>query len=169
MKKKTPHQKLMSAILRNNPYDAEKAIKDGANANYADERKETPLHKACKLGFAKVVRVLLKNGADLDAVNIHGKTPLRFAVDGLYYNERSPYLKGTLETIFELLSKGADPDSPDIELETPMGMACGWANLHADFSKDILERVSEDDRIVLESFLHVVLTSSDFCGMMNPS
>ena len=42
----------------------------------------TPLHVAAFKGYTDVVRLLLNNGADINAVAIGGKTPLHLAHEG---------------------------------------------------------------------------------------
>jgi ankyrin repeat protein len=41
----------------------------------------TPLHWAAELGLTQMIPVLLAGGADLEAKNAEGKTPLRGAID----------------------------------------------------------------------------------------
>ena len=45
----------------------EALLAKGADANMADERGETPLHKAAALGLTPTVEALLVKGADLSA------------------------------------------------------------------------------------------------------
>ncbi|GAB4391393.1 MAG: hypothetical protein Tsb005_01030 [Gammaproteobacteria bacterium] len=53
------------------------------NVATRDHKKywETPLHKAANLGYVDIVKVLLKYGAAVDAVNQDAKTPLEIACD----------------------------------------------------------------------------------------
>lgn len=55
---------------------------------------ETALHRAARLGSAKMVRSLLNSGANIDAQDKGGRTPLHCAY--------------TAEVAFELLNRGAD-------------------------------------------------------------
>lgn len=56
---------------------AEFALAHGADVNTKDEVEEdTALHKACYYGYPEVVKVLLKNGCDIDATNKHDSIPL---------------------------------------------------------------------------------------------
>lgn len=56
----------------------------GYDVNYADESGHTPLHNAMyepKDSICKVVKLLVKNGADLSRLNVYGKTPLDIALN----------------------------------------------------------------------------------------
>lgn len=62
----------------------------------------TPLYHAAATGRAKAVSMLLRAGAEVDAVNSYGFTPLHHAAQG-----------GHEEAIQALLSGGANVDAPD--------------------------------------------------------
>ena len=51
-------------------------MKHGAKVNIAENLGETPLHIAAKYGACKTVRLLLANGAKVNAKDRDGKTPL---------------------------------------------------------------------------------------------
>ena len=55
----------------------------GVDANQADDRGNTALHDAVRTGFASVVDLLAAHGADLDAFNDRGQTPLVLAETSL--------------------------------------------------------------------------------------
>lgn len=128
----TPQQKLISAVRRDKPYEVAKAIKEGADVNKHGEFEETPLHVAASFASYKATRVLLKHGAEVDAVQRHGKTPLRYAVDGLYYEKDDASFLMKIKTIRELLAAGAKEDAPDLKMVTPKNKACGFANMQSD-------------------------------------
>lgn len=140
MRKMTPQQKLISAVRRNKPYEVAKAIKEGADVNKHGEFEETPLHVAASFASYKATRVLLKHGAEVDADQKHRKTPLRYAVDRLYYEKDDTSFLMTIKTIRELLSAGANEEAFDLELDTPKSEACVLANLYANdrFRKQVL-------------------------------
>ena len=54
----------------------ETLIKKGALVNVRSQDGTTPLHIAAKRGFFEIVVLLLKNGADHSARNIHGDIPV---------------------------------------------------------------------------------------------
>lgn len=60
---------------------------------------DTPLHRAAAAGATSVVRQLLANGADVNALNDQGSSPLLYAV-----------FHGNFESAAELLHFGADPN-----------------------------------------------------------
>ena len=45
-----------------------------------DTHQNTPLHHACLAGNLPVVEGLLSYGADVNAVNLHGKSCLQFGI-----------------------------------------------------------------------------------------
>ena len=60
---------------------AELLIEAGANVNAASEKQVTPLHEAVRVGYPEMVKLLLNNGADAQAVDHTGRTPLEYASD----------------------------------------------------------------------------------------
>lgn len=58
----------------------------GANIEISDDKHRTPLWWALKMGNEDVVKVLLEHGADVDAEDLDGKSPLTIAAQGA--NER---------------------------------------------------------------------------------
>ena len=55
----------------------------GVDVNQADDRGNTALHDAVRTGFASVVDLLAAHGADVDALNDRGQTPLILAETSL--------------------------------------------------------------------------------------
>ncbi|KAF4451363.1 ankyrin repeat domain-containing protein [Fusarium austroafricanum] len=68
------------------------------------KRWRTPLHNACELGRAHMVKSLLDKGADVNARSFHGLTPLIFAIEA-----------ENLEIARLLIGKGADVNSQSDE------------------------------------------------------
>ncbi|KDO21281.1 serine/threonine protein kinase [Saprolegnia parasitica CBS 223.65] len=92
------HHEIVKALLRK-----------GANVN-ARFNGETPLHIACKLGAIESVRLLTeKNGLELDAADMHGLTPLHYAVATC-----------NKEIIHTLLTCRATVDAADVTGLTPL-------------------------------------------------
>jgi hemoglobin len=92
---------------------AETLIRHGADVNVqSGPIRGTPLHTAARRDNVAVGSVLLSAGADLEARDIKGETPLRRAL-----NCRQP---GMIEL---LLAHGANPDSPDKGCVTPRQVA----------------------------------------------
>ena len=96
---------------------AETLIRHGAEVNvHSGPIRGTPLHTAARRDNVVVAGVLLSAGADIEARDIKGETPLRRAL-----NCRQPGMIGLL------LAHGANPDSPDKRGVTPRQVAkkCG--------------------------------------------
>ena len=55
----------------------------GVDVNQTDGRGNTPLHDAVRVGFESVVELLASHGADLNAMNEQGQTPLALAETSL--------------------------------------------------------------------------------------
>jgi ankyrin repeat protein len=92
---------------------AETLIRHGAAVDVqSGPIRGTPLHTAARRDNVAVGSVLLSAGADLEARDIKGETPLRRAL-----NCRQP---GMIEL---LLTHGANPDSPDKRGVTPRQVA----------------------------------------------
>jgi ankyrin repeat protein len=92
---------------------AETLICHGAEVNVqSGPIRGTPLHTAARRDNTAVGAVLLSAGADIEARDIKGETPLRRAL-----NCRQP---GMIEL---LLAHGANPDAPDKRGVTPRQVA----------------------------------------------
>jgi len=78
------------------------AIDDGCPVDAANRQGFTALHVAAQEHAIEVMDQLLQAGADVDARNFYGNTPLWVAV----FNSR-----GRGEAIELLLRNGADPDA----------------------------------------------------------
>ena len=79
----------------------------------------TPLHFAAQQGALEVLRLLLDRGAEVDACNRFGNTPIFVAV----FNSRG---RGDLITL--LRERGADPLQANKSGQTPLGLARLIAN-----------------------------------------
>ncbi len=92
-------------------------IAAGGNVTAAGNEGETPLHYAVKAGRVDLARVLLDQGAPLDAVTKYGGSPLF----------ECAYQRELLEVAALLLERGADPNRSS---------AYDGAPLHAAASRD---------------------------------
>lgn len=72
----------------------------------------TPLHAACRVGAVEAARILLDNGADVNAATSSGLVPLHFSV-----------AVGSTFLALELLERGADPNVPDDNGWRPLALA----------------------------------------------
>jgi len=95
---------------RNGDLDAVKTIiAENTNMiNEKDDRDCTPLHFACDAGQMDMVRFLLANGADINAVDVDGDTPLHWAA-----------LAGKTEIVPLLIKNGAFLNAVNKNHQTP--------------------------------------------------
>jgi ankyrin repeat protein len=98
-------QKLFKAIRARDSTQVRLLVKEDPSLLQAQGEMGTPLHAAANgPGDAEITRLLLKSGADVNAVDDRGYTPLKVAVRG-----RSSEEKRRIVDI--LLSNGADVDT----------------------------------------------------------
>ena len=88
-------------------------LEDGADINAKGEYDETPLFCAAGYGHEKVVELLLKNEADIEAGSFYG-TALHAAAEN-----------GHAEVVRLLLEEGADINTEDEEGKTALDRAAG--------------------------------------------
>lgn len=76
---------IFTAAETNNVKRLEELIQDGANVNEPDsDRGNTPVHWACAGGHLDAIELLLEYGADINAQNKHGRTPLHCLISERY-------------------------------------------------------------------------------------
>jgi ankyrin repeat protein len=69
---------------------AQLAVQLGSDVNAAKEDGRTPLHVAALLGWNNMIQFLAENGANLDAKDMYGQTPMSIALgdpEGLIYRQ----------------------------------------------------------------------------------
>ena len=131
---------LLEAIFRNQPGKVKRLLKQGARANpvlyddagdpfYVEFVPDYPLHVAIEHECDEsIIRALIAAGADLNAHDYCGRTPVLCAV-GRYRNTN--YLELLIES-------GADVDKPNSETgEAPLYRAA-WASKKEDFALALL-------------------------------
>ena len=91
--------------------------KHDADVNKQDGNRITPLHVAAYRQHLELVRVLLDNGASVDAKNIWGSTPL---YELLYYHNTSDNVVRIVQLLVE---RGANVNTPNKGLWTPLHLA----------------------------------------------
>ncbi|NXY16601.1 ASB18 protein, partial [Atrichornis clamosus] len=78
-------------------------VAHGADVDARDERRRSPLHRACGAAKAELARLLLRRGADANAIDYDGVSPLGCALQGAAsHRELRPHL-----TVQLLLNHGS--------------------------------------------------------------
>ena len=144
-------------------------IKHDADVNWSiPETGETPLHSAlCKAGrpyFLYVIRVLVENGADVNARTIPGQETGAFMRDVRTKGETPLHRAaayGDEAMIQYLLDNGADKQAMDAHGSSPIG----WASEHLR-PGSILHLLSFEGQFVGEGS-RAMITSDHGCGWGN--
>ena len=107
--------------LVKNPDIAKLLVRHGADPKtpLKDDDNCTYLHSAASIGDKELVELVLAGGADIEAKDRIGKTPLCYAVDD-----------GRTEIVAVLLAHGANPNSRDKD---------GWTPLHDAVDRHLTE------------------------------
>ncbi|NXQ31313.1 ASB10 protein, partial [Alaudala cheleensis] len=101
-------------------------LQHGASANSrTEEEEDTALHVAARHGLAEHVRLLLRRGAELEAKNREGQTPLNAACA----QQHRPQDMDRYYRVCELLvESGASVNAADRDRQRPLHLACKNAN-----------------------------------------
>ena len=106
---------LHTAVIRGTPQIVELLLKNGAHVNTQEDMLEyTPLHFAAVLRstFPKEnIEFLLQHGADIEAKDIFGQTPLYCAVEQVKRMRRGAEPALCVDLAIQLLGHGANPDA----------------------------------------------------------
>ena len=78
-----------------------------ANVSAANHSGASPLHLACKFGRLGVARLLVQHGAEFDATDVEGRSPLHYA-----YSER--HAKATLLSMYMQYTTGGQGASVSV-------------------------------------------------------
>lgn len=97
-------------------------LKNGADTNACDIDKQTALHKACKYFYFDTIQLLCTAGANVDAQDKDGITPLHILVEKME-QEKMYHWPPNLKVIEYLLEQGADRSLEDKYKKTPADYA----------------------------------------------
>ena len=103
---------LLDAIKKEELYNMNYFLKQGADVNIADKDGVTPLSYAIKEGYEDLTSTLLERGADVNIADKDGITPLLYAIKEGYQDLTSTLLK-----------QGADLNIADKDGVTPLSYA----------------------------------------------
>ncbi|KAM6451271.1 ankyrin repeat and SOCS box protein 10 isoform 2-T2 [Liasis olivaceus] len=91
----------------------------------SEEEEDTPLHVAARLGLVEHVRLFLNYGADLEAKNAEGQTPL-IAACTLAHSAQAA--DDYYDVCRQLVQAGARVNAADRDRQRPLHQACKSAN-----------------------------------------
>ena len=109
----------------------------GADIDVRNYKGKTALHYAAKAGFSKVINLLIKNEATVDATDDNGETPLFDAI-------RSTIKSGEKQraALEALLLKGADPNLKNRKGLTALQVAKQMRRAERDKIVELLQKYS---------------------------
>lgn len=108
---------------------SEQLLSAGADPHTAYENGHLAIHHAAWIGNAELVQLLLNYGADINARDLKGSTPLAFASKGAepfhyWHSGRGKRVyEGYIDVVKLLLSRGADPSIKDQRRRNPLKIA----------------------------------------------
>ena len=123
---------LRGAAADGNRDKVESLLARGTDPNVPDYNGWTALHHAANIAETFILTVLLEAGADPDARNSMGESPLHLAADFPYFEPASQ------AAVRVLLQSGADPDIRDTNKRTPLHVAARM-HRHAVSIEDMLQ------------------------------
>ena len=100
------------------PEEVQRLLNLGANVDVRNYKGKTALHCAAKAGFVRVIEILLKNRADVNATDKNGETPLFDAIRSTIKK-----VEKKVEVTSLLLSNGALVNHENHKGETPLKLA----------------------------------------------
>lgn len=129
------------------------------NSKYSLENTETALHAAVRNKDVKTTKLLLNQGANVDATNKDGRTPLHIAI--IPPNGRRPKRNDTdslLEIIKVLLENKANVNALDRTNKTPLHMAAmsarrKWIQILVEYGADV-NAIDEGGRTPLFTLIY---------------
>jgi len=104
----------------------------GADVEFRNSEKFTPLHLACDSGFIDSAVLLVQHGADVTTLDADDWSPLHFASS-----------EGSLGCVELLIEQGADVNVQDDDGWTPLHRAAAWG--HTDCVKRLLSSGADVD------------------------
>jgi len=157
--------------------------KDKSLLSIRNTKKGTPLHVATKLGKLDVVKLLITNGADVNALNYKDRTPLHVAAThnqpliaeylvghGADLNARSDILSvplhdavvnNDLETVKILVDKGANLNAVSKKGMTPLTAAL--MRNHKEIADFLMSKGAQYDKHAADPRTKSMVKNETFC------
>ncbi|XP_061034827.1 BCL-6 corepressor-like protein 1 isoform X2 [Eubalaena glacialis] len=126
--------------------------KDSEDVNHRDNAGYTALHEACSRGWTDILNILLEHGANVNCSAQDGTRPVHDAV-----------VNDNLETIWLLLSYGADPTLATYSGQTAMKLASSdtMKRFLSDHLLDLQGRAEGDPGVSWDFYSSSVLEEKD--------
>ncbi|XP_032613492.1 BCL-6 corepressor-like protein 1 [Hylobates moloch] len=126
--------------------------KDSEDVNHRDNAGYTALHEACSRGWTDILNILLEHGANVNCSAQDGTRPVHDAV-----------VNDNLETIWLLLSYGADPTLATYSGQTAMKLASSdtMKRFLSDHLSDLQGRAEGDPGVSWDFYSSSVLEEKD--------
>ncbi|XP_021096209.1 BCL-6 corepressor-like protein 1 isoform X4 [Heterocephalus glaber] len=126
--------------------------KDSEDVNHRDNAGYTALHEACSRGWTDILNILLQHGANVNCSAQDGTRPVHDAV-----------VNDNLETIWLLLSYGADPTLATYSGQTALKLASSDAmkRFLSDHLSDLQGRAEGDPGVSWDFYSSSVLEQKD--------
>ncbi|KAG8448223.1 hypothetical protein GDO86_015354 [Hymenochirus boettgeri] len=126
--------------------------RDSEDINHRDNAGYTALHEACARGWTDILKILLDNGANVNCSAQDGTRPIHDAV-----------VNDNLETVWLLLSYGADPTLATYSGQTPIKLASSEAmkTFLSDYLGDLQGRSEGDPHASWDFYSSSVLGGKD--------
>ena len=118
-KNASKHVPLCDAVIHNDLKEFNELIASGADVNERDYNNLTALWYSTQDGRYEMTEKLINKGADIEATDRFGNTPLSNAV--FYYNQSEEALSGKLLEL--LLDAGADMNAKNVAGVSPLSLA----------------------------------------------
>ena len=90
---------LLAAVFHKQRPAAERLLRGGADANLVHSRHGTPLHAATGAGDVEMLQLLIEHGADVNARNAQGQTPLQVLAATRTGLDRLVQMQATLKSM----------------------------------------------------------------------
>ncbi|XP_059943521.1 BCL-6 corepressor-like protein 1 isoform X2 [Mesoplodon densirostris] len=126
--------------------------KDSEDVNHRDNAGYTALHEACSRGWTDILNILLEHGANVNCSAQDGTRPVHDAV-----------VNDNLETMWLLLSYGADPTLATYSGQTAMKLASSdtMKRFLSDHLSDLQGRAEGDPGVSWDFYSSSVLEEKD--------